>query len=155
MYVCISGMRRSIYRWMRTYLLFTTWDYQLPSGNFWQSNAALENPYKSPYFTKKCPHNGDFPSFSMSFLVAGSKKAQPPAAAGSDSFSSCDLDGNDKWPSGCSTTNVLSEAPTPPRKVSISEGFIHGLFCFICIFKYRLVSIFLGGDLGILKNPRL
>lgn len=68
----------------------------------------------------------DFPSFSMSFLVAGSKKAQPPAAAGSDSFSSCDLDGNDKWPSGCSTANVLSEAPTPPWKVSIFEGLIHG-----------------------------
>lgn len=145
MYVCISGMRRSIYRWMRTYLLFTTWDYHYPpaiSGNPTQPWKIHTNPHIS----QKDAHIMEiFHHFPWAFWLQAQKKLSPLPQLALTLFLLATWMAMTSGRQDVVPQMSWVKRPHLRGKFQYLKAWFMGCFGFICIFKYRLVSIFLGG----------
>lgn len=146
MHVCISGMRRSIYRWMRTYLLFTTWDYHCHpaiSGNPTQPWKIHTNPHiwqKDAHIMEILHH------FPWAFWVQAQKKLSPLPQLALTLFLLATWMAMTSGRQDVVPQMSWVKRPHLRGKFQDLKAWFMGLFGFISIFKYRLVSIFWGAS---------
>ena len=157
MYVCISGMRRSIYRWMRTYLLFTTWDSHHETIIAIRQFLAIQrSPGKSIQiliFHKKMPTWwGIFHHFPWAFWLQAQKKLSPLPRLALTLFLLATWMAMTSGRQDVVPQMSWVKRPHLRGKFQYLKAWFMGLFGFICIFKYRLVSIFLGASRNNIRN---